>query len=62
MKVTVSEAAKELKISESTLRGLMQEGKLNIGYAMKREGKQKWGYWIYRTLLDAEKRRLGLEV
>ena len=34
--------------------------KLPIGYAIKREGKSKWGFYIYRHLLDQEKERLGI--
>ena len=59
-RVTPEEAARELNISVLTLRGLMQEGKLNIGYALKRPGKKKWGYYIYRGLLDKEKERLNI--
>jgi len=33
---------------------------LPIGYAIKREGKSKWGFYIYRHLLDQEKERLGI--
>ena len=61
MRVSVNEAAKELKMSEPTVRGLMQENKLNIGYALKRPGKSKWGYYIYRNLLDDELKRLGIK-
>lgn len=60
-KVPAVIAAKELNIGILTLYGLMQEGKLNIGYAVKLKGKQKWSYHIYRNLLDQEKRRLGIK-
>ena len=59
-RVTSETAAKELGMDVLTLRGLMQQGKLNIGYALKKEGKSKWGYYIYRNLLDLERKRLGL--
>lgn len=59
-RVTSETAAKELGMDVLTLRGLMQQGKLNIGYALKKEGKSKWGYYIYRNLLDLEKNRLGI--
>ncbi len=59
-RVTSETAARELGMDVLTLRGLMQQGKLNIGYALKKEGKSKWGYYIYRNLLDLEKNRLGI--
>ena len=60
-KVPAVIAAKELNIGLLTLYGLMQEGKLNIGYAIKLDCKQKWSYHIYRNLLDQEKARLGIK-
>ena len=53
-------AAKELQMDVITLRELMKREKLPIGYAVKREGKSKWGFYIYRHLLDQEKERLGM--
>ena len=47
-------AAKELQMDVITLRELMKREKLPIGYAVKREGKSKWGFYIYRHLLDQE--------
>ena len=61
MTVTVKDAAKELKMSALTLRCLMQTGALNIGFTVKRPGCKRAHYKIYRHLLDAEKRRLGIE-
>lgn len=55
-------AAKELQMDVITLRELMKREKLPIGYAVKREGKSKWGFYIYRHLLDQEKERLGMNV
>ncbi len=62
MKVRLADAAKELGLSPLTVRGLMIEGKLNIGYALKRDGSSKWSFFVFRKLLDDEKKRLGLEV
>ncbi len=59
-RVTPSIAAAELGMSVLTLRGLMQQGKLNIGYALKQEGKKKWSYYIYRKKLDEVKADLGI--
>ncbi len=44
-----------------TLQCLMQQGKLPIGYAMRRDGTKRYGYYIFRGLLDEEKKRLGIE-
>ena len=33
---------------------------MNFENAIKREGKSKWGFYIYRHLLDQEKERLGI--
>ena len=60
-RVTVKEAAKELQMDVLTLQYLMRMEKLNIGYAVKKDGKTRYCYYIYRGLLDAEKRRIGTE-
>ncbi len=60
-RVTTKQAASELHMGVLTLQCLMQEGKLPIGYALKREGKSRHGYYIYRGLLDEHKRQLGIE-
>lgn len=54
-RVTPKNAAKELQMDVITLRELMKREKLPIGYAIKREGKSKWGFYIYRHLLDQER-------
>ena len=59
-RVTPQVAAEELGMDVLTVRGLMQQGKLDIGYALKKEGKSKWSYYIYRKLLDETKERLGI--
>ena len=59
-KVTAAQAAKELNIGILTLYGLMQENKLDIGYAVKLKGKSKWAYHIYREPLDRLKAKLGI--
>lgn len=43
-----------------TLRELMKKEKLPIGYAIKKDGKTKWGFYIYRHLLDEHKKYLGI--
>ena len=58
--VSTKQAAKELQMDVLTLQQLMQRERLPIGYALKKEGKIRHGYYIYRGLLDAEKERLGI--
>lgn len=60
VRVSAKDAAKELGMDVLTLRELMKNGQLQIGYAVKREGKSKWGFYIYRSLLEQEKLRLGI--
>ena len=60
MKITVADAAKQLGLTPLTVRGLMQEGRLNIGYAIKHKNSSKWTYYIFEKLLEDEKKRLGL--
>ncbi len=60
VRVSAKDAAKELGMDVLTLRELMKIGKLQIGYAVKREGKSKWGFYIYRHLLDEQKKYLGI--
>jgi len=40
---------------------LMQQEKLPIGYVLKRKGATRHTYHIFRGLLDAEKKRLGID-
>ena len=58
-RVTVKQAAGELNIDQLTLRYQMEKGKLPIGYAVKREGKKRAVYVIYRGLLDQYKRSVA---
>lgn len=60
LRVSVKQAASELHMGVLTVQCLMQEGRLPIGYALKREGKSRHGYYIYRGLLDEHKRQLGI--
>lgn len=59
-RVSTKKAAKELQMDVITLRELMKKEKLPIGYAVKKEKKTKWGFYIYRNLLNEEKKRLGI--
>lgn len=58
-RVNPIQAAKELNMSPDSVRYLMQINKLPIGYVVKREGKTRHSYIIYRGLLDAEKERIA---
>ena len=60
-RVTTKQAAKELQMDVLTLQLLMQRKELPIGQAIKKDGKSRYGYYIYRGLLDAEKKRIGIE-
>lgn len=59
-RVSPKQAAQELQIDMITLYQLMQRGMIDIGYAIKKDGKTKYSYYIYRALLDKEKERLGI--
>lgn len=59
-RVTIKQAAGELQMSILTVQCLMKEGRLPIGYAQKKEGRQRYLFYIYRHLLDEHKRYLGL--
>lgn len=60
IRVKSKDAADELQMDVLTLQMLMRKGELPIGYALKKDGKSRYGYYIYRGLLDAEKKRLGI--
>jgi len=57
-RVTTKQAALELNMGIDTLQFMMQQKRLPIGYAIKREGKKRWAYFIYRGLLDSFKLEL----
>ena len=51
-RVTTKEAAKELNMDVVTLQFLLRQEKLPIGYAVKKDGKRRYHYIIYRSMLD----------
>lgn len=61
IRVSTKEAAHELHMDVLTLRELMKREKIPIGYALKKDGKTKWGFYIYRNLLDEHKKKLGID-
>lgn len=58
-RVTTKQAAKELNMDIESLQYLLRQGKLPIGYALKKEGKKRFTYHIYRGLLDNYKKQLS---
>jgi len=58
-RVTTKQAAHELNMDVDTLQYLLQHRKLPIGYAVKKEGKKRTNYYIYRGLLNQYKRQLS---
>lgn len=58
-RVTTKQAAEELNMDLETLQYLMRKEKLPIGYAMKREGKKRTVYIIYRGLLEQFKMQVA---
>ena len=58
-RVTTKQAAKELNMDLETLQYLMRKERIPIGYAMKREGKKRTVYIIYRGMLNQFKRSIA---
>lgn len=58
-RVTAKQAAKELNMDIESVHYLMRQGRLPIGYVLKKDGAKKNTYYIYRGLLDAEKRAIA---
>jgi hypothetical protein len=51
-RVTTRQAAHELNMDLDTLQYLMRNNRLPIGHAVKKEGKKRYSYYIYRGLLN----------
>lgn len=60
-KVTVQEAADELRMTPVTLRWLMDHGMIDLGFVKRVRPGAKGDYTIYRKQLDEEKKRRGIE-
>lgn len=58
-RVSCKQAAKELQMDVESVQYLMRQERLPIGYALKRENKTRFTYYIYRGLLDAELHRIA---
>lgn len=58
-RVSTREAAVELCMDVVSLQHLMRQQRLPIGFAVKKEGKSRWSYYIYRNLLERYKETGG---
>lgn len=56
--VPTKQAAYELGVSTATLRSWMKHQRINIGVYDKKDGSSRAACYIYRSMLDAEKKRL----
>ncbi len=54
-RVTTKQAALELNMDIDTLQYLLQNDRLPIGQAIKKDGKKRFSYYIYRGLLNQYK-------
>ena len=59
-RISVKQAAEELQTTPLTLRYLMAEGMVDIGYCVARPGQYHRHFVIYRESLDKELERRGL--
>ena len=57
-RISVEDAAKELNMSPLTVRYLMQQEKLPIGYAQKRDGCERAYYIIFDELVKGYKKKV----
>jgi len=57
-RVTTKQAAKELNMDVEALQYLMRQERIPVGYALKKEGKSRYAYYIYRGLLDTYKSQI----
>lgn len=58
-RVSSKQAAKELNMGVESVHYLMQQNRLPIGYVIRREGKKRHSYIIFRGLLDEEIKRIA---
>lgn len=61
-RVSVKQAATELGVTAPTLRWLMAEKEIDIGYVVSRPKTHHRSFVIYRKSLDEEKRKRGMMV
>lgn len=58
-RITVADAARELGLSQATVRYWIETGQLPIGRYIKRKGSKRGTYLIYRDRLDQELGKKG---
>lgn len=58
-RVSTKQAAKELNMDIENLQYMLRKERLPIGYAVKKEGKKRTSYYIYRGLLNTYKKQLA---
>ena len=58
-RVTTKQAAAELNMDVENLQYQLRKERLPIGFAIKKEGKKRTAYYIYRGLLDTYKKQLS---
>lgn len=58
-RVTPEEAAQALQMNVESVRFLLREERLPIGYALQKPKAKRWTYYIFKGLLDAEVARLN---
>ena len=58
-RVSTRKAAEELCMDVVSLQHMMRQQRLPIGIAVKKEGKSRWTYYIYRNLLEQYKETGG---
>lgn len=61
-RVSTKQAAMELNMDVDTLQYLLQTERIPIGYAVKKAGKKRNSYYIYRGLLEQYKMRLNGQI
>lgn len=57
-RMKLTEAAKELNMAPGLVRELMKRERLPIGYALRKEGKERWHFTIYRKLVEAHRKEI----
>lgn len=58
--VSVAQAARELSTTPLTLRWLMANKEIDLGFVVDRPGQYRKHFIIYRESLDREKQKRGL--
>ena len=57
-RMTTAEAAKELNLNILAVQVLMQQEKLPIGYAIKKQNSTRYTYYIFKELVEGYKKRV----